>query len=509
LTVAVFLWLVGRFWHPVFGFTAFLQFDSTHQAHAIAAFHEYPVFVHPGFAPYDGMQYSQIAYHPLLRSPELAPAVDNLPYRAQRILLPAVAWLLAAGQAAWIAQVYALLNIVCWVVLAALLWRILAVDDVRGFVAWGGLLFSVGVLGSVRFALIDLPALVLLAAAVWSIERARPRRAVGWLAAAALTRETSLLAAAGLVDRRPGSGPGLIRISLRVLLSAVPLVFWLIYIRWSVGPLNHGVRNFAWPGVGFAEKWVDCLASLRSADSPIFPWSNLLATAGLTVQVAFVLSRPRPSDAWWRVGAAYTLLLLVLGPAVWEGFPGAACRVLLPLNLACNVLAQRTRAPLSWLLACNLTVLAGLVAFKDIPQYPFAATRHGMVAATVEVRQGWFNPEQNSHHRWVWAESRGRLDVSTWPRSAQVEARITVRLLGMTPRIVYARVGDREIWRGSVGQKLTLVELPPLPVTGGHLELEFETDARPVLENARPDARRLGFALYDPMISASEMPSSR
>jgi hypothetical protein len=269
LTVAVFLWLVGRFWHPVFGFTAFLQFDSTHQAHAIAAFHEYPVFVHPGFAPYDGMQYSQIAYHPLLRSPELAPAVDNLPYRAQRILLPAVAWLLAAGQAAWIAQVYALLNIVCWVVLAALLWRILAVDDVRGFVAWGGLLFSVGVLGSVRFALIDLPALVLLAAAVWSIERARPRRAVGWLAAAALTRETSLLAAAGLVDRRPGSGPGLIRISLRVLLSAVPLVFWLIYIRWSVGPLNHGVRNFAWPGVGFAEKWVDCLASLRSADSPI------------------------------------------------------------------------------------------------------------------------------------------------------------------------------------------------------------------------------------------------
>jgi hypothetical protein len=43
-------------------------------------------------------------------------------------------------------------------------------------------------------------------------------------------------------------------------------------------------------------------------------------------------------------------------------------------------------------------------------------------------------------------------------------------------------------------------------VTGGHLELELATDAAPVLENDRQDARRLGFALYDPSVAVSEQP---
>src|SRR5208283_3880368 len=117
--VVLFLWVVARFWNPVYGFTAFLQFDEAHEATAIAAFREYPVFPYRGLAPYDGMQYSQLAYHPLLEAAELRPAVDSLSYRARRILLPAAAWLLAAGQPAWIARVYAILNVVCWLLLAA------------------------------------------------------------------------------------------------------------------------------------------------------------------------------------------------------------------------------------------------------------------------------------------------------------------------------------------------------------------------------------------------------
>ena len=58
LAVMLFLWVVVRCWHPVYGFTAFLQFDAAHQPTAIAAFREYPVFSYTGFAPYDGMQYS-------------------------------------------------------------------------------------------------------------------------------------------------------------------------------------------------------------------------------------------------------------------------------------------------------------------------------------------------------------------------------------------------------------------------------------------------------------------
>jgi hypothetical protein len=56
------------------------------------------------------------------------------------------------------------------------------------------------------------------------------------------------------------------------------------------------------------------------------------------------------------------------------------------------------------------------------------------------------------------------------------------------------------------GAGMAVVELPPLTVTGGHLELEFESDAPPELEAGDPTARRLGFAIDDPVISVSEMP---
>jgi len=509
LAVMLFLWVVARCWHPVYGFTAFLQFDEAHQPTAIAAFRQYPVFSYRGLAPYDGMQYSQVAYHPLLGAAELRPAVDSLAYRARRILLPAAAWLLALGQPAWIVQVYAALNIICWLLLAAVFWKKLPVTDARGAIAWIGLLFSAGAMGSVRLALIDLPALLLMALALWETEREHRRSAVGWLAAAALTRETSILASIAFLDFPPKSRTGLVRRLLWALLAAAPLILWMGYVRWQVGGAAAiGSRNFTWPVVGLLDEWDDCLYALADPQTQPFVWRTLLATAGLTAQAAFILTRRRPADPWWRVGAAFTALLLCLGPAVWEGFPDAAVRVLLPLNLACNVLAVRTRAPLAWLLACNLTIFCGLFVFNDLPPYrDLAVACHGRTEALVEPGPGWFGTEHNSRHRWVWAESHGRLDIQTWPRPVKVEVRLTLKLLALTPRTIRALMDGREIWSGPITTKLTTVDLPLLAVTGGHLELELATDAPPVLENAQPDARRLGFALYDPAIAVSEQPS--
>lgn len=48
-------------------------------------------------------------------------------------------------------------------------------------------------------------------------------------------------------------------------------------------------------------------------------------------------------DPWWRVGIAYAGLMLVLGPAVWEGHPGAVTRILLPMTFAFNLLLPRLR----------------------------------------------------------------------------------------------------------------------------------------------------------------------
>jgi hypothetical protein len=502
--VVLFLWSVARFWHPVYGFTAFLQFDEAHEATAVAAFREHPVFAYPGFAPYDGMQYSQVACHPLLDAGELRPAVDSLSYRARRILLPAVAWLLAAGDPAWIAQVYAALNIACWLLLAAVFWRRLPVAESRGALAWTGLLFSAGVLSSVRLALIDLPALLLVALAVWDAERERGRTATGWLAAAALARETSLLASVALFTCPPKSRAALMRGLLLALLAAVPLVIWLGYVRWRVGSVDSGASNFTWPVVGLLGKWRECLQAMAQPDLRRFAWWTLLSTAGLTCQAAFILIWRRPADPWWRLGAVFTALLLCLGTAVWEGFPGAATRVLLPLNLACNVLAVRTRAPLAWLLACNLTIFSGWYMFRDLPRYPDAlVARRGRAAVCVEPSVGWSSHEHNSHHDWLWAESRLRLEVRTWPRSSSVEVRLAMKLQGLTPRTVHALADGREIWSGPVNLQLTTVNLP-LVVTGGRMALELTCDDPPVLENSGPDARRLGFALYDPAVTVSQ-----
>jgi hypothetical protein len=79
------------------------------------------------------------------------------------------------------------------------------------------------------------------------------------------------------------------------------------------------------------------------------------------------------------------VMMLCLGTAVWEGFPGAATRVLLPLNLAFNLLAHRVRAGLGWLLAGNLTVFAGLdpAIHEAVRQrqayvrFSFGSTHHG------------------------------------------------------------------------------------------------------------------------------------
>src|SRR5262249_34867587 len=107
LAIVGFAWLAGRFWHPYYGFTKFVQLDEADARNGIHEIREHPVFAYEGFNGYDGAAYTQIAFHPLLDAPELQPALGNVPYRARRILGSALAWLVAGGNPARIANVYA------------------------------------------------------------------------------------------------------------------------------------------------------------------------------------------------------------------------------------------------------------------------------------------------------------------------------------------------------------------------------------------------------------------
>ncbi len=495
VAVAVFLTLVARFWHPVYGFTRFLQLDASNDDAKIAAFKTQPVYVYRNTGGYDGLYYAQIAYHPALTAAELAPAMDNLVYRARRILPPALAWLFAGGQPEWIAPVYAVLNVGAWLALAVLLWDVLAVGDWRSGLAWGGVLFSVGALGSVRFALTDLVALVIVAAGLRTAELGRRNSATGLLALAGLARETSLLACAGLWER-PWFSPKIVG---RMLLAAAPLAAWLMYIRWSVGAADAGWSNFDLPFTGFLEKWrADLGASLHpNPDHRLLTWTSLLATCGLTLQAAFILRHRQPADPWWRTGAVYILMMLCLGPAVWAGYPGAATRVLLPLTLVFNVLAARTRAPVAWLVLGNLGVFGGLLMMLDVHHDPheLGAARVGGAGVVAQVSEGWYGVERSGRHTWSWNSGHGTLALETWPHD-QRELRLVCSLRSLKPVTVTITQGGALRGREIVGPTPITIDFL-VAIDQGHAQLEFSTDTPGTQETADLGGRRLAFAVYD------------
>ena len=499
--VAVFIALVARFWHPVYGLTALIQLDGANDPLKVEAFRELPVYVYRDNGGYDGLYYAQIALDPTLRDPQLPGAIDNFPYRARRILPSVIAWVLGAGRAARITQIYPFLNVAAWLALAVLLWRTLPVEDVHGWIAWAGILFSAGALASVRLALTDLIALVVLAFAIFAAERSRGKSAVGVLAAAALARETSLLAIAGLVDQPWLSWKNF----FRGLAVTIPLVGWLAYVRMRAGPADQGWSNFTLPGAGFVEKWRAALAATQTLNDKMLAWTTVLATFGVTTQAAYIGLRPRWENRWWRIGAAYVGLMLFLGTAVWEDFPGAAMRVLLPLTLAFNVLAHRCRAAVAWLLLGNLGIFSGLLAWRDSPftNEELAAVHHGGIAAIARSGEGWFPIERHAGHRWQWTSTRGEILFEKWPRSQTVALQLDFVLRSLLPRTVILRQDGREIWRAEITEKTSAhhvaIRLPP--VTD---RIEFVTSAPGVREGAAPDARSLAFALYDLRLSLVE-----
>ncbi len=51
-----------------------------------------PIYIYHDTGGYDGLYYAQLAASPALRNPALPKAIDNLGYRARRILLSWIAW---------------------------------------------------------------------------------------------------------------------------------------------------------------------------------------------------------------------------------------------------------------------------------------------------------------------------------------------------------------------------------------------------------------------------------
>ncbi len=502
----VFAVLAGRFWHPHYGFTRFIQLDEADRRSGVREVRQNPVFWYAGENGYDGAAYAQIAFHPTLDSEELKAAVGHLSYRARRILLSAIAWVAAAGDPARIAGTYAALNLAVWAALALLLWRILRVSDAHGLVAWTGVMFSAGALHSVRLALTDLLAATLAAWAVWGGERGRGGRAAFLIGAAGLARETALTAVAALW--RPKAGTTFGRGFRLAGLAVLPLALWLGYVRWRLGPADQGFGNFTWPVTAWIDKWVEVIAAFPR--HPDFRWlvtTTFLATVGLTAQAAYVLRRARPADPWWRLGVVQVLLMALLGTAVWEGHPGAATRVLLPLGIVFAVLAVRDRAPWRWLIAGGLVVFAGLESLRDLPAAPreISAGRLPGGSYSARLADGWHGREEHRNSIWAWSGGAAALEIETagLPPDATVRVRLEVRGISARPLEIWHE--KTRVWMGEISTTRAWIGLPPLRnPPARELRIELRSPAAPVAEGGTGGGGRpLSFALSGVKLDSS------
>jgi hypothetical protein len=498
--VGCFVLLLLPLWHPVYRFTGLLQFDARNEASALAVVREEPVALLQG--GYDGQYYAQLACDPGLRTPELPGAIDSLAYRARRILLPAAAWALGLGRPAWAIQIYPWLNIGCWLALAWVLWPLLQAESRwTGLAAWAGVLFSAGALASVRYALTDLPALLLFVLAMRAGEAGRPGRMACWFGLSLLTRETMFAGAAGVWWRDNDKVAGWFRGLAWIGAAAAPLAAWLCYVRWVAGETGAGQGNFQWPGVGLLNRGREAVAALGTQDDCLLAWASLLATAAVAVQLVFLAIRADWTDRWWRAGAGFAALTLVLGDAVWEGLSGAAPRVLLPLLVVCSVLAVRRRwAPL-WLLALNLSVPLGLWELTLLPnERELAAARHGDTAAVLRAGEGCYGPERRGTSRWVWTGQNAVLRVRVWHGGGEMQMVLTGRLRALDNRELVITGAGGELWRGRVGPQWTSVQLAPVAAPTGWVTLTLRADSAPVREGPGADARLFSVCLLEPRI---------
>ncbi|MES2697086.1 MAG: hypothetical protein V4773_26715 [Verrucomicrobiota bacterium] len=490
--ILLFLWCVSQFYQRDTGFSSLISIGDMLTATKVTALKQSPHYVYESSPGYDGAYYVQLALYPTLDNPELTKAIDNLPYRAKRILFCWAAYVLGLGQPAWVVQAHALLNVLCWLALAFVLLRWFPLTSWENVLRWAAVMFSHGVIMSVRHSLVDGPSLLLVALALRWLEDGKQIAGATTLALAGLGKETSLLASAGIdfAWNKPSTWG---RPVLTVIAIAVPLALWMGFIKWKFGPAEDpGMGNFTAPLLGFVEKANTAWEDLQGDPTWTLNWAVAATVVALAVQWLFLALRWRPDDRWWRVGAAFALMMVFLSTPVWEGYPGASTRVLLPMTLAFNVLVPRGLKWLPVLLLGNMTVAASIYEFS--PPHDFYTVR-GPAGAEVRVvpEKGWHGPERHLQGHWRWSAGRGELRLINSSGRPLLVAMNAEALSVEGERRIRVMLGDRLLWSEPVGAQTVIPVRFGLTLQPGETTLVFSSD-RPG-QKVGTDPRDLAFQI--------------
>jgi len=284
------------FWVLAVSFIADFRYDGDIRAllcvgeetHHPAAFDTVPT---AGPWGYDGQQYAALATDPFLRHQDTVEALDSPSYRATRVMVPMLAWLLAVGNSTTALVVYQLL---CWGLgLGAVLLVACWLAD-EGLSPWWAMLLvtSTGLAAAIIRTTPDAAALLFMLAALWLHARHRPWPALVLACAAVLARETSyLVALAVALDELRHR-----RFSIAAAFASAPLallVAWQFYLRSVLGSaFATGTSNFSVPFT-----WVPAKLATVFAGGSIW-WMEFLGLCAVVATVLVMIVVATKPSSW-------------------------------------------------------------------------------------------------------------------------------------------------------------------------------------------------------------------
>lgn len=500
---AFFAFKVYQYNHHNYGYTTLPRFSHEFQEQSIDLLKKTPHYRHKD--GYDGQFYAQLALQPSAQGIEIEQALDNYTFRARRILFSWTAWAMGLGQPSWVLQAYSFQNALFWFFTAILLIRWLPPTCWQNTLRFIACFFTLGLVNSFSRALLDGPSLFLIALGAYLVETRKSWLGAATLGLAGLGKETNLLAIGALF--RPGKIRSQLNLQflLKAALVLLPFCLWFAIVLSSsqLGRSeNIGSRNFDFPFVGALDTF---LMIIKEAGEKGFPSSSFLSVAilgSLFVQGIYLLARPKWDSVWSRIGIAFAILMLVLGPAVWEGLQ-AAPRVLLPMTVAFNILFSRKTFLLPVLIFANTLTFVGINAFHpplieehyemvDQSNLAYDPTTHQY--SYVEFKHGWSIVEGKKSRYWRWSEGDSIAEFFL-PGDQSVQAELQFTPKTITPRNIFLEVNGELIWQAQNDQLYGDVYTIPFILQPGTNTLRFYSPTPP--ERVGSDPRNLSFALVD------------
>ena len=286
----------------------------------------------------------------------------------------------------------------------------------------------------------------------------------------------------------------------RVAIVVLPLALWLGYLASMFGMSETvGSGNFGLPLVAYIGKWRATIGELSKVYSKL-EVQNLAVLVSLAVQFLFFACRLRLHDRWWRLGALMSVLMLVLGPAVWKGYPCASARVLLPMLLAFNISVPRGWKWAIVLLLGNISIIGSPTLFNPPPREDFQVTGPPALIKSAEngrtvgmdFKGGWYGIERSRLEYWRWSSGQASI-VFNNPHAFPVAVETSFDMRSRKPRDLRIELDGKVIWEGDLKDDTKHIHLKfDLPPGESRWLFTTKTQAYPAGDT---DPRMLAFSV--------------